>query len=182
MKIQRKHVVLASLVLALGVAVYVNWQMSSTTDEISKKELGKATYVNKNITATIDQQELNLVSDLSREQQNYFSNARLKRSKAYDEVKSIALEALSLVESDEDSKESALAQLAFIEEIIMNQESVENILMAKGFSDCICTVSDNIASVVVPENEMNDKSTLIIKDAVSEICGIGFEDINIITI
>lgn len=182
MKIQRKHVILASLVLALGVAVYVNWHISSTPDETSKKELGKATYVNKNITATVDQQELSIVSNLSKEQQNYFSNARLKRSKAYDEVKTTALEALSLVESDEDAKESALAQLAIIEEIIMNQESVENILTAKGFSDCICTVSDTTASVIVPENEMNDKSTLIIKDAVCEICGIGFEDINIITV
>lgn len=182
MKIQRKHVVLASLVLALGVAVYVNWQLSSTPDETAKKELGRATYVNKNISATVDQQELSNLSNLSKEQQNYFSNARLKRSKAYDEVKSTALEALSYAESDEDTKESALNQLAIIEETIMNQEAVENILIAKGFSDCICMFSDSSASVIVPDNDMTDKSALIIKDAVSEIGGIGFEDINIITV
>lgn len=180
MKIQRKHVVLASLVLALGVAVYVNWHIS-TPDIDKNKELGKATYVNSNAIATVDEIS-NTDSNLSREQQNYFSNARLERSKTYDEVKNTAMEVLTLIESDEDAKESALAQLAIIEEIIMNQNSVENILMAKGFSDCVCTISDSSAAVIVPANEMNETSALIIKSAVSEISGLTFENISIVTV
>ncbi len=182
MKIQRKHVVLASLVLALGAAVYINWQLSAVPENIGTKELGKATYVNSNVVATKDESDLNLVTRLSKEQQNYFSNARLKRDNVADEVKSTALEALSLTESDEDSKEEALAQLAALEELLMNQITVENTLMAKGFSDCVCSLNDSSATVIVPKDEMTEKSALIIKDAVSEVCIIPFDSISIVTV
>lgn len=182
MKIQRKHVVLASLVLALGAAVYINWQLSSAPDNSGTKELGKATYVNSNVTATVDETDSSLVTNLTKDQQNYFSNARLKREKTSDEVKNIALEALSLSESDEDAKESALAQLANLEELLMNQDTVENTLIAKGFSDCVCSISENSATVIVPENEMTDNSALIIKDAVSKVCDIPFESISVVTV
>lgn len=182
MKIQRKHIVLASLVLALGAAVYINWQMSASPDASKSKELGKATYVNSNVTATVDEANSSLVSSLSKEQQNYFSNARLSRDKVSDEVKNIALEALSLSESDEDTKELALAQLAELEETLMNQVTVENTLIAKGFSDCVCSVSDGGVTVIVPEGEMTDNSSLIIKDAVSQVCDIPFENISVVTV
>lgn len=182
MKIQRKHVVLASLVLALGAAVYINWQMSASPDNMKSKELGKATYVNSNISATVDEANNTLVTSLTKEQQNYFSNARLNRDKTADEVKNIALEALALSESDEDTKELALAQLAELEETLMNQVTVENTLIAKGFSDCVCSVSDNSVTVIVPEGEMTDNSSLIIKDAVSDVCDITFDSISVITI
>lgn len=182
MKIQRKHVVLASLVLALGAAVYINWQLSSAPDNTGTKELGKATYVNSNVTATVDEADSSLVTNLTKDQQNYFSNARLKREKTADEVKSIALEALSLSESDEDAKESALAQLANLEEQLMNQDTVENTLIAKGFSDCVCSINENTATVIVPENEMTDNSALIIKDAVAKVCDIPFESISVVTV
>lgn len=182
MKIQRKHIVLASLVLALGAAVYINWQLSSIPDNKGTKELGKAMYVNSNITATVDEVIKDLKTNLSKEQQNYFSNARLKRDKTADEVKNIALEALTLTESDEDSKETALAQLANLEELLMNQVSIENILTAKGFSDCVCTISDDSVNIIIPDNEMNDTSSIIVKDAVSEVCDIPFDNISIVTV
>ncbi len=182
MKIQRKHVVLASLVLALAAAVYINWQLSSTPDNLGAKELGKATYVNSNVKATVDEVDFDLSAKLSKEQQNYFSNARLKRDKTADSVKNTALEALSLTESDEDAKESALAQLANVEELLMNQVSIENTLMAKGFSDCVCAISDESVTVIVPDGEMNENSSLIIKDAVAEVCNIPFDSISIVTV
>lgn len=182
MKIQRKHIVLASLVLALGAAVYINWQISSKPDDLSSKELGKATYVNSNVNATVDETLTDGYKNLSKEQQNYFSNARLKREKTTDEVKEIALEALSLTESDEDSKETALAQLASLEELLMNQDTVENKLIAKGFSDCVCSITEDSVTVIVPDNEMTDYSAIIIKDAVAEVTNIPFENISIVTV
>lgn len=182
MKIKKKHVVLASLVLALGAAVYINWQMSSVPENKGAKELGKATYVNSNVNATQDEVNSYAVSKLSKEQQNYFSTARLNRDKTADEVKKIAMEALSLSESDEDTKEIALANLAELEKTIMSQVSVENVLTAKGFSACICSISDGSVTVIVPDNEMNDNSSLIIKDAVKDAFDIPFDAISIVTV
>lgn len=182
MKVKRKHVVLASLVLALGTAVYVNWNLSQPPDVSTKRELGKATYVNSNVVATVDEPRISSTGKLTKEQQNYFANARLSRDKIYDETRAVAMEALSLSESDEDTKESALNQLSQLEEILLNQNSVENILMAKGFADCVCTLSDGSASVIVPESNLTDNSLLIIKDAVAKVCSIPFENISVITV
>lgn len=182
MKIQKKHVVLASLVLALGAAVYINWQISATPDNIDTKELGKATYVNSNVQATVDESEKDLVSSLTKEQQNYFSNARLKRDKISDEIKSTVLEVLEITESDEDVKEEALEQLSNLQQRLANQITVENTLMAKGFTDCVCSLSDGTATVIVPEGEITDKSTLIIKDAVSKAGNVTFDNISIVTV
>ena len=183
MKIQKRHVVLASLVVALAGAVYLNWHFSSvgvTPD--STKELGKATYVNSNVTATVDQASVNNYSNLSKTQQNYFSSARISRDKAADEAVELAMKALEKVEGDEDLKEEALAQLAAVEKTILNENNVETALRAKGFSACICTLSDSSATVVVPENEIGDNSPLVIKDAVAAVCSIPFENINIVTV
>lgn len=181
MKIQRKHLVLASLVLALSAAVYINWQLSAKPNNTKTKELGKATYVNTNVSATVDEVS-KFTSRLTKDQQNYFSNARLNRDKIADDVKSTALEALSAVESDEDMKEEALAQLALVEELLMNQVSVENTLIAKGFTDCVCSISDTSVTVIVPENEMGNNASLIIKDAVKDVTSAPFENISIVTV
>ncbi len=53
MKIQKRHILLGSLVLALGAAVYLNWQFTGNTDMLSvdaSKKLGEAQYVNGEIT------------------------------------------------------------------------------------------------------------------------------------
>jgi len=182
MKIRKRHIALASLMLALGVAVYVNWQISPPDTSKSSKELGKATYVNSNVDATMDERKADNLSSLTKEQQNYFSAARLERDKASDEAKELAMEALKLAESDEDSKEEALAQLANIEKRLMNQTSVENILVAKGFEQCICALSEDSVTVIVPQNKITDNSSLIIKDAVAEVCNVPFENISIVTV
>ena len=39
MKFQKKYIVLATLVLALGTAVYVNWQFAGAKANLEKKQL-----------------------------------------------------------------------------------------------------------------------------------------------
>ncbi|MBQ8133977.1 MAG: SpoIIIAH-like family protein [Clostridia bacterium] len=55
----KRQLVIASLVVALGAAVYLNWQFSSTepitavdTEESSVKQLGQTTYVNTEVSTT----------------------------------------------------------------------------------------------------------------------------------
>ena len=50
MKIEKRHIVLASLVLALGTAVYINWQFGGTKQNTTAKELGAASYVNATVS------------------------------------------------------------------------------------------------------------------------------------
>ncbi|MBQ2944702.1 MAG: SpoIIIAH-like family protein [Ruminococcus sp.] len=188
MKIKKRHVLLASLVFALSAAVYLNWQLSdskglSVAD--TAKELGAASYVNSSITTT-DESSVNAdvknESGLSKEQLEYFATSRTERQKAQDEVIQLARQILELSDSSDEAKEEAAEQLSHIEEIILGQNRIETTLKAKGFSDCICCLSETSCTVIIPANEMVDNSLLIIKDCVDETADLPFENISIVEV
>lgn len=190
MKIKKRHVVLASLVVALSAAVYLNWQLSdgqSLTVSETSKELGSATYVNSNITATADEVAVNATqatqnSSLTDEQAEYFATSRSEREKTQDEVITLAKQVLELSDSSDEAKEEAAEQLTNIEDTLLSQNRIETTLKAKGFSDCICCLSDTSCTIIVPKNEMNESSALIIKDCVDEVADLPFENISIVEV
>lgn len=186
MKIEKKHIVLASLVLALGAAVYLNWQFSDNTDLMSlgvNKELGEAYYVNSSNVASNDSAAPTMNNNgLTQEQSDYFANARTERQQTQDKVLDIAKEVLTLSEATEAARVEAVEQSAKISGYFAHQANVEGILKAKGFSDCICFISDEGCSVVVLKDEVKDNSIIIIKDVVASQTGMEFDKISIVTI
>ena len=177
MKFQKKHVIAAALTLALGAAVYVNWQFT-TGNTTSAKELGAASYVNATASATADQAKQTAAQ--SKEQMDFFAAERTKRQSTQDKVIDEAKEILDLDEADEQELTEAQRN---VEKILKNftiQDSIESIIKAKGFSDCICSISDEGVSVIVPENELNDNSVLVIDDAVVSHYDVAYDKISII--
>lgn len=186
MKIKKRHILLASLVFALSAAVYLNWQLSDgrgVTVSDTSKELGAVEYVNSNITS---EDELSVSateakpSGLTTEQAEYFATSRSERQKTQDEVIQLARQVLELSDSSDEAKEEAAEQLSCIEEILLSQNRIETTLKAKGFTDCICCLSRTSCTVIVPANEMQENSVLIIKDCIDEAADLPFENISIV--
>lgn len=188
MKIKKRHIVLATLVLALSAAVFVNWQLSDGNGMSmtpTNKELGAVTYVNNNLDSSLDEAQVNAEidakdSNLSKEQIEYFASCRNDRQKAQDEVKTMAVEVLELVDSSDEAKEEAVEQLNKLEDIFLSQNRVETTLKAKGFSECLCVLSKTSCTVIVPENEMSENSAVVIKACVDEVADLPFEKISIV--
>lgn len=176
MKFSRRNLIVASLVIALGAAVYLNWQFgdAGTMLTSSTKELGEAEYVNNDTTITNPTD-----SSLNKKQQNYFSQARTSREESQDKVVNIAKEVLEKSEASPQAKESAATQAEKIENYIAYQTNIENLLKAKGFSDCLCCITEEGCSIVVPKSDMEEDSPMIIKDVVFGQTGINFENITI---
>ena len=93
MKFQKKYIISAAILLALGAAVYVNWQFT-THPSASAKELGAASYVNATVASTAD--EAVDAAALSKEGRNYFASERTKRQSMQDKVIDEAKELLKL--------------------------------------------------------------------------------------
>lgn len=179
MKFQRKYIVIASLVLALGTAVYVNWQFSNTNINTTSKELGAASYVNATVSVSSDDEAVE-TSALSKEQKNYFATERTKRQGTQDKVIDEANEVFELENASEEEISDAQKS---VEQILKNftiQDSIESIIKAKGFSDCLCYISDEGVTVVVPDSELNDTSALVINDSVTSHYDVSYEDISIV--
>lgn len=211
MKIQKRHILMASLVLALGAAVYLNWQFTGNSDMLSvdaSKKLGEAQYVNGDITdetqeagifdsifggdddkstdsteETTEGEDTTAVKvELTEEQISYFSTVRTDREQTQSKVLEDAKEVLSLSENSEEAKEEAAESVSQLEKLILAQSNIENLLKAKGFTDVVCFISDEGCNVVVASQNMDDNGSLLVKDAVMSQLDMGSEQIKIIQI
>lgn len=211
MKIQKRHILMASLVLALGAAVYLNWQFTGNSDMLSvdaSKKLGEAQYVNGDITdetqeagifdsifggdddkstdsteETTEGEDATAVkAELTEEQISYFSTVRTDREQTQSKVLEDAKEVLSLSENSEEAKEESAESVSQLEKLILAQSNIENLLKAKGFTDVVCFISDEGCNVVVASQNMDDNGSLLVKDAVMSQLDMGSEQIKIIQI
>lgn len=177
MKFQKKHVLGSALILALAAAVYVNWQFTSAQGA-SPKELGAASYVNATVASTKD--EFVTTAALSKEQENYFAAERIKRAATQDKVIDKSEELLKTDNSSEEELSQAQKDVAVILKNFTVQDSIESIVKAKGFSDCLCYISEKGVTVIVPDEELNDTAALVIDDAVVSHYDVSYENISIV--
>lgn len=178
MTFKKRQLILAVLVLALGSAVYLNWQFSSdkslsSTDAVtSTKELGQAQFVNN----TVDQQTNSEESkddkkeEVPKNSSEYFSKAKTERQKARDEAIDMIKEILEDAKSSEEAKAEAIKQGAIIAKRIEQESNIENLIKAKGFSECLAFIQNDECSVVVSSEGLDESSAISIKDIV---CGQG---------
>ncbi len=179
MKFQKKYIVLASLVLALATAVYVNWQFTGTKTLGAAKELGAASYVNATVSDASSDEAVQ-TGALSKEQKNYYATERTKRQATQDKVIDDANEILNMENVSETEMSEAQKDVQKILKNFTIQDSIESIIKAKGFSECLCYISDEGVTVIVPDSELNDTSALVIDDAVISHYEVDFEDISIV--
>lgn len=187
----RKQIILAALVIALGTAVYLNWQLSSDqglSDDnsiISTKELGEAQFVNN--TPTPENSEENKDGndkenkDKPKSSSEYFSRAKSARQKAREEATEVIKETLENAKSSEQAKAESVKQAAEIAKNIEKESNIENLIKAKGVADCLAFIQNDECSVVVGGTEaLNENLAVVIKDIVAGQGGIAPDKIKIV--
>ena len=174
MKIQKKHIVMTSLVLALATAVYINYQISQARTTSPAKELGAASYVNATVgeTATSD--------EAAAAMQDFFASERTKRQNTQDKVIDDAEEILDSDSSSDTELTEAQENVERIISFFTTQDTIETIVKAKGFSDCLCCITDMGVTVIVPKNELNENTVLSIYDAVTTHYEIASDAISVV--
>lgn len=182
MKFGKKQLVLASLVLALGAAVYLNWQFAGTNklpvgDTPSEtSELGAAQLVNNTYVETVNDDLKQKGSSSSSDQ---FSQARLNRQNSRDEAMELLDDVLEDVDADSDAKKEAVEQASVIAQNILKETNVENLLQAKGYQESVAYITAEECSVVIA-GEMKDADMLIVQEIVMDQTGLTADKIKII--
>ncbi len=180
MKIKKQHILASALILALGAAVYLNWQFTGApVKSPDTKELGAATYVSRDATATADSAKK---TSNDQSPQAVLAKARTERTQSQDKALSEAKNILELSDTSDEAKAEAVKTATLIEKRILAQSNIEGILRAKGFSDALCYASDSGCTVTVPSADMKDDSAMIIKDAVISQLNVEFSNIVIIEV
>lgn len=190
MKLGKRQLVIGALVIALGAAMYLNYQFAdgsnllaaNTNVSSTSKEIGKAQFVN-NSTDSSAGSSANNDSDSSTQTnlspEEYFAQVRVEREKANDEVKDLAEDILKSAESSDSAKVEAVAKGAELANIIQQQTNLEGLIKAKGFSDVLVFIQNGDCRVVVTGGSLSEENVIAIKDLVNGQANISFDKIKI---
>ena len=182
---KKRSLILASLVLALATAVYLNWQFSSNkemsiTDEVmSTKELGQAQFVNNSQVCDSKPENDNNQNGEVKDK-GYFDKAKAERQKARDESTETIKEILDDAKSSEETKAEAVKKAGEISKRIEQESNIENLIKAKGFSECLAFLQNDECSIVVGEGDLNENAAVSIKDIVCGQAGISPDKVKIV--
>ena len=167
LSIKKGHIVLGALVLALGAAVYLNWDYMKQTDYVAAGNTNQATNENEGTANYGDA---------------YFVSGRLSRTQSRDE----AMDALKYMLEDSAMEEGAAAVLAqqaqSLAKTIETEGKIENIIKAKGFTECMVYLDEDKVDVIVQSTGLTDSEAAQIMDAVMSEVEVEESNVSIIEI
>ncbi len=173
----KKAVLFGALVIALGAAIYLNYFLSGNTVQPSgdgvqvqqsagDKTLGEAINVNAGVSSS----------------SSYFVNARKSREQSRAEAVQAVKDLLTDVKATEDQKQLATAEAIAITKAIEQENSIESLIKAKGYADCVVYIADDTCSVVVQCAELTTQDTAKISQVVTSQADIAAQNINIVIV
>ncbi len=191
MKVWKRNMVVAVIMLFVCAAVYLNWSYSQEVEEGTQsaggKLLGEATLVGSTSddplleNNTEDEDDQNTQAP-TQSQTGYFSSARLNRQQARDSALSLLQDAAADEVADQTMRDEANAAIQTMADNTLSEAQIENLVTAKGYEDCICFIGESSASVVVAavEGGLTDTDTARILEIVKEKTGLTASQITII--
>jgi stage III sporulation protein AH len=169
--IGKKQLLSFSLVVALGLSVYVNWYYTNNFNDATTLEsteyhnLGDAQLVNSNSVTNIS---------------DYFTQAKINREKSHDEAIDNLEDIISNNENDKETVTLAKNELMKISEMIKLEVDIENIIKAQLSEECLVTYNDNSIEVIMPKGTVNESNIVKIKDIVLSKSDVSAEKIVVI--
>ena len=168
----KRQLTLLSLILALGVAVYLNWEYSrndagfQTADDViavaAQTEDESMTTEPLDVQASTEESgvvteplpnknygEAQLVSSDAVDSDDYFEQARLTRTKTRDEALDKIQTILSDAQLTDEEKDAVTQELTQRLESITKEGEIESLIRAKGFEDCVVFIDGEMVSAAV---------------------------------
>lgn len=137
---KKKWIVLSAMVLALGTALFLNWQLTDgdavvkENDASEVKVIGEAELVNGTANGNFDE---------------FFSAARMQREASRASSLEILDAIAASADVDEAAKTSAAAEASAIARRIEAEANIESLIKAKGFAECVVMIGDDGVKVMV---------------------------------
>lgn len=158
----KRTLTLMTLVLALGVAVYLNW-------EYAKNDTGFAVAANQDsltvnaassvqvpVQAPVQEAlpnknygDAQLVSASEQNANDYFTEARLTRTKTRDQALDVLQKSLKNTALSDTDKETLTQKLSLQIASITVESDIENLVKAKGFADCVVFMNNDKVNATV---------------------------------
>ncbi len=177
MVFKRKQIIVATMVLLIGAAGYLNWSYDAGGGDLTVADntddyipIGKSQAVfsqNEEAVQTIKEDKKEK-TDESQKDSNTSGIARIKLDRDSKRSESIALIKSTLTKTDtsQELKTQAQQKILEIADHMDKEQSIESLISAKGLSDCAVYITDNAVNVVTDIDDITESQTAQIREIV----------------
>lgn len=173
----KRNAVVATVLLFVCAAVYLNWRYAGNVAEdaapagtqnlsaaqqeqkepdgsggTTTKVLGDAALVG-GVPTVIDEAPVSAAPAPAPAASSYFDTARLSRQQSRDNALSLLREASAQENVDQTALDDANRAIQTLADYTMLEGQIENLVIAKGYADCVAFMGENSISVVVSAAE-----------------------------
>lgn len=187
--IGKKQVIFACLALMLGAAVYANYVLSQSqelTDSAqSQASYGEAEFVSSTVLSqeqlAADETMAN-ADEVSNDADGYFAQARIEKINSRDEAVETLQTILGGGDITQDEMVTQALEAVTMSQLIESENTIETLIMAQGFENCIVYLDGEAAKVVVKTDGLDAAGAAAIKDIILSEIEIDAENIRIFEI
>ena len=164
MKIWKKNLVAAALLVTVCIGIYANWsytqaqQTADLTDTLDEEKI-----LSDDMLVMANTEDMQVAENTAAD---YFAAVRLSRQEARDSALTMLQEAMAYAEDSEASASNEM--LDGIVQTALCEAQIESLVVAKGYADCVAYIGDDGISVAVsaPEGGLQKEDVALIADIV----------------
>ena len=180
MKIWKKNVVAAAVLVTVCSGIYLNWlytadQPQSFTQTLDAQKLMDDELL---VMGELDSQEAAGQEDVG----DYFAAVRLSRQQARDHAVNLLQEAMAYGEASDSAASSE--NLDEIVQTALCEAQIESLVVAKGYRDCVAYMNEDGISVAVaaPEEGLQQADVAVITDIILTQSDYDLTDIRVVEV
>lgn len=148
-KLWKRNTVAAAVLLLVCAAIFLNGRYAQDVEQTDKL-LGQATLVDGAEEGAAEEVSGGVQSA---DGDDYFAAARLTRQQARDSALSLLQEASGSADVDEETANEAAQSIQTLAAYTLAEAQIENMITAKGYTDCVVFMAEDNVSVVVSAGE-----------------------------
>ena len=159
----KRNLVVGTMAVLVCAAAALNWKYSEqegtdAAEEAGTKILGEAALVSGG-----EGEGTELAEDTVYEGDDYFASARLTRQQARDSAISLLEDAAKQEDADKEVANQASESIQVLASYTLKEAQIENLVTAKGYTDCVAFMGDDSLSIVVSTADGTLNSTDVAK-------------------
>ena len=187
MKIWKKNMVAAAVLVTVCAGIYVNWLYTEENAAVNLSDTLDAEKVMSDETLVLSEDMAAIAEGAAVNTTNtdYFAAVRLSRQQARDSAVNLLQDAMAYSTSEAGSKdvESAM-ELEEIVQTALSEAEIESLVIAKGYTDCVAYMSSEGISVAVaaPEGGLQQSDVAVIADIVMNQSVYSLDEIRVVEV
>ncbi len=183
--LHRRQITAVCLMLLIGVAGYLNWnfeqgsvdpEVTAVYNQVSAK-IGEAQMVSGDALEETDE-----TVNTAPQTNDYFSQARLERDIKRSESLDMLTRILNAQNTDKTARKEAEDEIARLSSYTEHEVMIENLIRAKGFSETLVFMGENLISIAVKSEGLNEIDAAVLRDAAISVTNAPAENIKIVEI